>query len=58
MTLKLNSASLAALTTYDDAAVVLEAAMTLPLPVLMSYLRRIYKDRLVDEYLKLYITIP
>ena len=51
MDLKLLSASLAALATYDDAAIVLEVAMTLPLPVLMSYLRRIYKDRLVDEYL-------
>ena len=49
MDLKLLSASLAALATYDDAAVVLEVVMTLPLPVLMSYLRRIYTDRLVGE---------
>ena len=51
MDLKLNSASLVALATYDDAAIVLEVVMTLPLSLLMSSLRRIYKDRLVGEYL-------
>jgi len=41
--LKLLSAYFAVLTIYADAAIVLEVAMTLPLPVLMSYLRRRYK---------------